>query len=268
MHPDLSDPSAGHGGTYGVILLYRGPQPDLRSEAWLAALPTQVDATPTACGDWLLADHRHPMTVKDRTIPALSVVVACPVPDAEARAAALSQTWTWPGAADAVADVRSAVYVGEMTGRALPREQRLATLLPVISGIVRATRADAVLWLPADYLVEPGRVRDHARDVLVNVRRFRIEGTPGGVLVDTMGLASLGLPDLQCKVWAVEPGWITAELRNLGGYLLEYGDVLRDGQVVAGADRSVAWRVVSRSRALAEPARPVLDLAPVPRQPT
>lgn len=265
QQPGLPQAPLEHGDTYAVVLLYQGTQdarPDLRGEAWLAALPARVEATPTGDG-WLLADRGQMVTLSSQAGPTLSVVMpyAAP-PDASALASALSQTWTWDGAATAAADIRSALYVGELMGRALPREQRLGTLLPVITGIVRATRPDAVLWLPAGYLAEPRRVLEETRDVLVNVRMFRIEQT-GAVLMDTMGLAPLGLPDLQCKATDVKPGRLAAQLKNLASYLLENGDVILDGHTVEGAGPGTAWRA-SRRNALAEPARQVIDLAPVP----
>jgi hypothetical protein len=260
--PQKSDEPGSPDDTYAVTLLYQGSPPDLRAGPWRAALPARVAATPTGDG-WLLADSRQVVTTSGGKGPALSVVMPCAQPpDLPSLAAALTQTWTWPGAAGTVADLRSAVYVGELTGRLLPREHRLAALLPVITGIVRATRPAAVLWRPAGYLAEPRRVLEETRDVLVNVRMFRIEET-GAVLLDTMGLAPLGLPDLQCQASHVRTGRLAAQLRNLASYLLEHGDVIRDGHTVEGSEPGSAWRV-SRRGATAEPARQVLDLDPGP----
>lgn len=263
MQPHSRYKSSDPGGpdhTYAVTLLYQGSLPDLRDGPWRAALPERVEATPTGDG-WLLADSRQVVTTAEGTGPALSVVMPCAEPpDPPSLAAALTQTWTWPGAAGAVAGLRSAIYVGELMGRLLPREHRLAALLPVITGVVRATRPAAVLWQPAGYLAEPRRVLEQTRDVLVNVRMFRVEGT-GTVLMDTMGLAPLGLPDLQCQAGRVRTGRLAAQLRNLASYLLEHGDVIHDGHMVEGTEPGSAWRV-SRRGASAEPARQVLDLDP------
>jgi hypothetical protein len=266
----------GPGDTYAVILLYHGQGPELSAGEW--ALPKRVEATPTG-GGWMLADPQHVVTGSAQTGladprhvvtgpaqkgPALSVVMPCAAPpDARSLASALAQTWTWPSAAEAVVGVRSAIYVGELMGRLLPREHRLGTLLPVITGVVRATRPAAVLWTPAGYLAEPRQVLEHTRDVLVNVRMFRIHGADdGAVLMDTMGLAPLGLPDLQCKAYA-KPGWLVAELKSLADHLVEHGDVIADGQAVPGADPGTAWRAWRRT-SLAQPVRQVLDLAPLP----
>lgn len=259
--PQTPPEQGGSGGTYAVILLYHGQRPELSVKGW--ALPARVEATPTGEG-WMLADPQHVVTTAGHTGPALSVVMPCAEPpDAGSLAAALTQTWTWPSAAEAVAGVGSAVYVGELMGRTLPREHRLGTLLPVITGIVRATRPAAVLWTPAGYLAEPRQVLEHTRDVLVNVRMFRIQGAgAGAVLMDTMGLAPLGLPDVQCRAYA-EPGWLAGELKNLADDLLEHGDAIQDGQAVPGAGPGTVWRARRRT-SLAEPVRQVLDLAPLP----
>jgi hypothetical protein len=267
LHPNSGDSlqssaaPGSSGDTYAVILLYHGQRPELSAKAW--ALPARVEATPTGDG-WMLADPQHIVTAAGHTGPALSVVMPCAeAPDASSLAAALTQTWTWPSAAEALADVGSAIYVGELMGRLLPRQHRLVTLLPVITGIVRATRPAAVFWMPAGYLAEPRQVLEHTRDVLVNVRMFQIQGAgPGAVLMDTMGLAPLGLPDLQCKAYA-KPGWLAAELKNLADHLLEHGDVIQDGQAVPGGSAGTSWRARRRT-SLAEPTRQVLDLAPLP----
>jgi hypothetical protein len=265
VEPDLSRSAPENSGTYAVTLLYQEAPPDLRSGAWVAALPAQIEATPTG-GGLALADLGHTVTYTGQTGPAMSVVMPCAsTPDAQTLATALSQTWTWPEAADAVANLHSAVYIGELMGRFMPHQQRLETLLPVISGIVRTTRPAAVLWHPAGYLAEPRQVVDQVRDVLFNVRLFRIEGaTPGALLMDTMGLAPLGLPDLQCKARNLEPGRLAAQLKNLAHYLLDAGDVILDGHTVEGTEPGSAW-TASRACAIAEPPRQVLDLDPGPQ---
>ena len=95
----------------------------------------------------------------------------------------------------------------------------------------------------------------------VNVRLFRVEEQrPGDLLMDTLGLAGLGLPDLQCHFNSARND-VARLLWRCGAYLFEKGDVIADGHAVAGLRPEQRLAVPAR-RSLAEPAHVVLDVNP------
>jgi hypothetical protein len=70
-----------------------------------------------------------------------------------------------------------------------------------------------------------------------------------------------GLPDLQCHCHGVELPILARYLRNAATYVFSSGDVIRDGDTVAGLGPGERWRCRHRE-ALVPPERPVIDLDP------
>ena len=125
----------------------------------------------------------------------------------------------------------------------------------------------ALHWPQCERLVSPVtylQVRSDPADPLypaVNVRMFRItDGRPGEILMDTLGLAPLGLPDFQIRFVGLEPTEVAHQLSSLALYVFEHGDVIAEGHTVEGVPAGSAWRC-SRSAAALPPARPVVKLA-------
>jgi hypothetical protein len=99
----------------------------------------------------------------------------------------------------------------------------------------------------------------------VNVRLFQVQGRQEGeVLMDTIGLAALGLPDLQCHFVGLDPQQVANTLYGAAYYVYENGDVIEDGETIQGAGEGVVrWRC-RHEDALMDPARVVLDIDPGP----
>jgi hypothetical protein len=95
----------------------------------------------------------------------------------------------------------------------------LAALDAVLGSLDEEDRIGAVLhWIPAQQLLTIERYRalriDHGPcGPAVNVRIANVTGRPGELLADTMGLAELGLPDLQLVFTDRDPAEISLRLR-------------------------------------------------------
>jgi hypothetical protein len=95
----------------------------------------------------------------------------------------------------------------------------LATLDAVLASLPEEDRIGAVLhWIPAKQLLTIERYRalriDHGPcGPAVNVRIANATGKPGELLADTVGLAELGLPDLQLVFSGRDPAEIALRLR-------------------------------------------------------
>jgi hypothetical protein len=79
--------------------------------------------------------------------------------------------------------------------------------------------------------------------------------------MDTMGLAPLGLPDLQCHFSGLETTAVGQMLYNTAYYLFEHGDIIQNGHTVAGVPTERRW-VCQHETALVVPERTVLDINP------
>jgi len=84
----------------------------------------------------------------------------------------------------------------------------------------------------------------------VNVRFFNIEGTED-MLIDTVGMSTLFLPDLQYPY-------------NVASYILEHDNPIQDGETIDGVadgqmSREIQWKCQYED-ALIQPPREVLDI--------
>ena len=97
----------------------------------------------------------------------------------------------------------------------------------------------------------------------VNVRFFNIQGTKD-MLIDTVGLNTLFLPDLQYHFHDVDPNWIVNHAYNLASYILANDNPIQDDETVDGIigghiSRGVQWKCQYED-ALIQPQRLVLDI--------
>jgi Domain of unknown function (DUF4261) len=98
-------------------------------------------------------------------------------------------------------------------------------------------------------------------DAWANIRLYGISDT--WKLMDTVGMQQVGMPDIEAcfEVDRYRPGEVDQMLRTVSLYLLERGQVIKDGDTVPGAG-SVPWRAMTVEEPLAVPAREVLRLIP------
>ncbi len=185
-------------------------------------------------------------------------------------ATALHQSWSWPGARNVVPNCTGLLEMVDLLGHRIPYRQRLALLYDVVDAILEAVPlCVAIHWKPAGHLVLPAeylRVRKESRRLgaypAVNVRMFQT-GTADHreISMDTLGLGAIGLRDLQATLVGRDPSTLARVLFTTAQYLVDHGDVLKDGQKVQGERREERW--VCRERlSLIEPQRAVVELIP------
>jgi hypothetical protein len=181
---------------------------------------------------------------------------------------ALGQSWDWPIARDVASRARHAIVVTEIMNLGIERKARLHVFDHVLRVVLRATRPLAMHWLASERVVDPEAYLKTRGDVdrlaqgYVNVRFFRVEGrAPGECVMDTLGLASFGLPDLQCHYAGLDPRAVATVLFNYAGYVFDKGDVLEDGNTVEGSVPGSKWRC-QHEMALVAPERMVIDFHP------
>ena len=97
----------------------------------------------------------------------------------------------------------------------------------------------------------------------VNIRFFTIQGT-NDMIVDTLGMGTLCIPDLQYHFHDLNPNWIVNHAYNVASYLLSSGNEINSGETVDGIkdgqmDSSIQWECQYED-ALIQPNRLVLDI--------
>jgi hypothetical protein len=280
--PAQPGPLGSGGASYRVELLYEGP-PALDAEQVASRVQSrcpQAEAAAAAGGQppILFAHKDHLVTFTDGEVeaPVTAKTVVFPgddVVDVSALQRSAGQTRDWENAADAVARCTVKVPVTDLFARDLEPRERLAIFQSVLLGLIEANPPAAIHWRPAGKLVDPAallRASGSARyDDLpasaINVRLFRVKNSEDGdLLMDTLGLAALMLPDLQIHFHGLEPASVAAHLYAFGLHVLRHGDVLDDGDAVDGPRTGQTWTCWHAPASLVEPTRPVIDLDPGP----
>lgn len=172
-----------------------------------------------------------------------------------------SQTWDWPEADEALAGARASVLVTEMFAGPYGVRDRIAALVGTVAALTAATGPVALSWPTSQRVTDPGARAADGLGGLVNVRLFAVSDDEDEMVMDTRGLAPLGLPDLQIHFRDLEPSRLAALLYATAAYLLEAGDVIADGNTISGLEGDEHWRCVHED-ALVPPARTVLDIDP------
>lgn len=97
----------------------------------------------------------------------------------------------------------------------------------------------------------------------VNVRFFNIEGTED-TLVDTLGMHTLFLPDLQYHFHGMEPDLVINHAYNVLSYIFDNENPIKSGDPIDGIkdgmmSREVMWKC-QYEEALIQPVREVIDI--------
>lgn len=176
---------------------------------------------------------------------------------------AVEQTWSWPrdDARARIGRSISSVVVMDLLSLGQPYQTRLRLEYEVAMAVAKTTRPEVAYWQPAGQMVAPETLTDDPLDAALNVRLFKVESHPGDLVMDTLGLAALGVPDVQCHFHGLEPGRVAGLLRGIATYVFENGDVIADGNTVQGLEITDKW-VCRHEMALLPPRRVVVDITP------
>ncbi|MCD7840576.1 MAG: DUF4261 domain-containing protein, partial [Erysipelotrichaceae bacterium] len=98
----------------------------------------------------------------------------------------------------------------------------------------------------------------HFLDGGLNVRLYNIENSQG-MVVDTIGMRAIGLPDLQMRFYKLDVDEVVACMYRLASQLFLNGDTFNDGDYIDGRYIYESWQLYHKE-SLLPPARLVLDI--------
>ena len=153
----------------------------------------------------------------------------------------------WPEGYAKVQASRYEYFLSDFMMQNFPPGIRLAVMGGLIRSAIEVLRSDALYFSQSDRLVEPRAflARHPKEDQLfgfVNVRLFRIAEDPqNGLMMDTLGLHALGLPDLELYFHQYAANDVAARLMDYAYYQLEEGPVIRDGDEMIGMEDEEIW---------------------------
>jgi hypothetical protein len=175
----------------------------------------------------------------------------------------LSQCWAWPDASATLVRCRYQITISQPLGRGRDCAERVQALRATVDTAIALARPLATWWPASQQALPPGALVTHPLTGVVNIRLFRSMSDPEVTLTDTLGLYTLGLPDVQCQSRNLDPHRLSDLLFELAEYLCKHGDVLRPGSPVPGLTTDQQF-VPSRQPAMVPPHRMVIDLDPGP----
>ena len=124
--------------------------------------------------------------------------------------------------------------------------------------------ASGRLMTAAQVRENPARGGDRFLYLCVNTRLFSISGTSSDMMVDTVGLYLLGLPDIQYHFHSLNPNKVMKHAYSVASLLYSVGAVMKSGETIDGMDNygispEIRWPF-QYEQALIEPPRVVMAI--------
>lgn len=268
---DDTPPPDGFAPIYEAWLLFR-ERPVCDAVAFRRRLQGAANELEVTAGEGgIRVRHlHHTVTYVDGTTAAAELTVAQP-PEGEscppADEAALAQSWDWPAAAEPVSGCQHRLLVADRMAGGLPYAERAQLFRRSLKALVEAMQPLALYFPITEQYLDPAFFRasfGKAADPLCglfNVRLVRQSGEADAWLMDSLGLAALGLSDLECLFSDRDPNEIGQMLWTAAYYLYQEGDVIEDGHTIQGAQEGERWRC-HRGVSTLSPGREVIRLQP------
>jgi Domain of unknown function (DUF4261) len=182
---------------------------------------------------------------------------------------AFRQNWHWREAAGAIRFCKYEILITEKMVHDMPYKQRLVMFSDFLTSVIKAVHPSVVYSKNAEKLLEPNDVAacnlGTEADMLhpvTNIRMFKIaDNAEGNLLMDTIGLHALGLPDIEIVFGDRNPAKIGELLLRYSNFIFDIGDNVRDGEYLEGTTPTERWKCEKRYSMLL-PERYVLHLTP------
>ncbi len=192
---------------------------------------------------------------ESRSAPLVNAITT-PVADSTGRD--LSQT-SWAQAGPALGRCGYSLVVTEFLGREVDSATRVAAFHGVLRTVIEVTDPLATWWPASGHALAPEVAAEQPLRGAVNVRRFPDPDDPDVCLVDTLGLAQLGLPDLQCHSRYLNSDLVAELFAQVAAEMVS--TATPPLAAIRGITRYQRWPVTSATP-LVGPARPVLTVDP------
>lgn len=163
------------------------------------------------------------------------------------------------------------VIATDMMAAGLNYRERAVMLMDYLEALIELyPTCEAVYFFTSGKMFTAERIRNHniPRDrrflyFAVNVRFFNIQGTEDK-MVDTLGMSTLFLPDLQYHFHGMNPDWVVNHAYNMLSYIYDNENPIKDNDSIDGIEdgnmsRDIMWKCHYED-ALIQPARGVIDI--------
>lgn len=275
---DLKKGEIHPGGPFIIELLFK-EQAAMPEKDWMTqVIQRWIGRVECFCCDEQTAGFAaldHPVEFEDGKAVVQLMITRCTQYDAgRPDPFVLSQMWDCEEERDKIFnECRWHAFAVDMLGSALPARERAELLMDFVEALAEVhPSCDAFFFKTSGKLFTADQVRGHGLAGLdrfirfgVNARFFTVQGTDD-MIVDTLGMSVLNLPDLQYHFHGLDPNLVVGHAYSTASYILENDDPIKDGETISGIEGGemnpdVKWRC-RYEEALIQPARTVLDVEP------
>ncbi len=264
------------GGPFLVQMLFKEPVAMPDKEKMTAGMEKHIGAIECFCHDEKTAGFaalEHIAEFKDGKCPVQLMVMGCNKFEGEGFDNFLmSQMWDCQEDRERIfKECQYQVIAIDMLAAALPALERANLDADFVEALAELyPTCEAFYFQNCGKLFLAEDVRTHQIDgpdrfirFGVNVRFFNIEGTED-MLIDTVGMSTLFLPDLQYHFHSMDPDWVVNHAYNVASYILANDNPIEDEETIDGIvdgqlSRKIQWKCQYED-ALIQPPRPVLDI--------
>lgn len=210
---------------------------------------------------------------KDADLPPQVMITTCnPFNGTEMDDFCRSQMWDCLEERDRILDeCRYQVIATDMLAAALTACERANMDMDFVDALVEMyPDCEAVYMFNSGKLILADEIRnskikgnDRFIKFAVNVRFFNIQGTED-MLIDTLGMGTLFMPDLQYHFHGMDPNWVVNHAYCTASYILDNDNPIKSGDPIDGVEngrisRNVQWKS-QYENSLIQPAREVIDV--------
>lgn len=213
----------------------------------------------------------HLAEFKDGTVPVQLMILPCSTFEGFDEPT-LCQMWDCVEERDRIVrECRYQIVATDMLAAALDTRERAELDMNFLDALAELfPSCEAFYFSSSGKLFLADDVRHHGIEGLdrfirfgVNARFFNIQDTED-MLVDTVGMSTLFLPDLQYHFHGMDPNWVVNHAYHTASYLLAYDNPIQNGESIDGIrdgriSREVSW-MCQYELALIRPEREVLDI--------
>ena len=273
---NLNEESPRPGGPFLIQLLFREPAAMPDRETMTTVMKRHIGPVECFGNNEKMAGFaalQHLAEFKDGKAPVQLLITQCSSFQGEGFDPFLkSQMWDCVEQRDQILkDCQYQVVATDMLAGALPALERADLDMDFLDALAELyPGCEAFYFQNCGKLIPAEAVRSHhiaGPDRFIrfgiNVRFFNIEGTED-MLVDTVGMSTLFLPDLQYHFHGMDPNWVVNRAYNLASYVLLNDCPIQSGETVDGVvngemSRFAQWKC-QYENALIQPSRAVLDV--------
>ncbi|MBP3384628.1 MAG: DUF4261 domain-containing protein [Firmicutes bacterium] len=208
---------------------------------------------------------------EDSNVPAQLLITECteikkPIMDE----ISYSQTWDCPESDEILKSCRYHVVATDLLAAGLHYKDRAEMLVKYVEALVEMfPTCEAVVFetskkmLPRETIINCDLpIESRFIYYAVNVRFFNIQDSDD-MLVDSLGMSTLFMPDLQYHFHSMDPNFVVNHAYNVLSYLYDAENPLKSGDRIDGIKEGemsmdVQWKV-QYENALIQPVREVID---------